>query len=200
MLTSRAPLAWAAARTLAWRAGNSSDPLVVGRVEGLVDDLGALGGGCGEGGVAGVAAEDLDVVGDRGGAGAVDQPHCLAPTAQGVQGGQADGPGPKDHLPRRGGHHASAPRVARRRVPGLVTTDSGRRIRARSTATPRAISQMAHRELPRNPARSKTGNPGTAVARMSPWLNRYRRLATSPAQPTHRGSTRLRRMMTLMVI
>jgi hypothetical protein len=39
---------------------------VVGRVEGLVDDLGAVGGGGGERGVAGVAAEDLDVVGDRG--------------------------------------------------------------------------------------------------------------------------------------
>jgi hypothetical protein len=51
----------------------------------------------------------------------------------------------------------------------------------------------------RSKTRSKTGNPGTAVARMSPWLNTYSALATSPAQPTHRGSTRLRRMMTLMV-
>jgi hypothetical protein len=53
----------------------------------LVDDLGALGGGGGEARVAGVAADDLDVVGDRGGAGAVDQPHALAPAAQGIQGG-----------------------------------------------------------------------------------------------------------------
>jgi hypothetical protein len=72
------------------------------------------------------------------------------------------------------------------RCGGRDRVGGGCRTGARRTATPRAISQMAHRELPRKPARSKTGNPGTAVARMSPWLNRYRTLATSPAQPTQR--------------
>src|SRR6476659_10629843 len=91
--------------------GEQLRPLVVGRVEGLVDDPGAAGGGGGEGGVAGVPAEDLDVVGDRGGAGAVDQPGGLAAAAQGVQGGQADGPGPEDHVLWPGVHAESAPNV-----------------------------------------------------------------------------------------
>ena len=64
------------------------------------------------------------------------------------------------------------------------------RIGARSTATPRA-DHSPHRELPIRPARSKTGKPGMAVARMSPWLNRYRTLATSPTQPTQRHSSPL---------
>src|SRR6266508_4158185 len=88
--------------------GEQLDPLVVGRVEGLVEDLGALGGGRGERRVAGVAAEDLDVVGDRGGAGAVDQPHLLATAAEGLQGGQADGAGPEDHMPWTPTHDGSA--------------------------------------------------------------------------------------------
>jgi hypothetical protein len=86
------------------QAGEQLHPLVVGRVQGLVDDLGTPGGGGGKGGVAGVAAEDLDVAGDRGGAGAVDHPHVLAPAAQGVQGSQADGARPEDHMPWRGVH------------------------------------------------------------------------------------------------
>jgi hypothetical protein len=81
------------------QGGDQLHPLVVGRVESLVDDLGALGGGGGKPRVAGVAAEDLDVVGDGGGAGAVDHPHWLPAAAQGVQGGQADGAGSEDHLP-----------------------------------------------------------------------------------------------------
>src|SRR4029077_20739473 len=89
-------------------------------------DLGAVGGGAGEGGVAGVAAEDLDVVGDRGGPGAVDQPGGLPAATQGVQGGQADGPGPEDHMLWLGVHAASAPSIARDRVPGLVTMGSWR--------------------------------------------------------------------------
>jgi hypothetical protein len=86
------------------QGGKQLHPLVVGRVEGLVDDLGASGGGRGEGRVAGVAADDLDLIGDRGGAGAVDQPHGLAAAAQRLQRGQADGTGPKDHMPWRGVH------------------------------------------------------------------------------------------------
>ena len=39
----------------------------------------------------------------------------------------------------------------------------------------------------------------TAVARMSPWLNRYRTLATSPAHPTQRHRMPLRSTSTLMV-
>jgi hypothetical protein len=100
------------------QAGEALDPLVVGRVEGLVDDLGALGGGGGEGGVAGVAAEDLDLVGNRGGAGAVDHPYGLAAAAQRFHGGQADRAGPEDHLPWRGAHDRSGPGVAGERVPG----------------------------------------------------------------------------------
>jgi hypothetical protein len=149
------------------QAGEQLHPLVVGRVEGLVDDLGALGGG-GEGRVAGVAAEDLDVVGGRRGAGAVDQPYGLAPAAQGVQGGQADGAGPEDHVPWRDAHAGFAHGVAWTGAAAAV----GRRTGARSTATPKAITHRAHSELPMKPARSNTGNPGTAVARMSPWLNR----------------------------
>jgi hypothetical protein len=80
MATWTLPAAWAASSSRAMRA--RSLPFLVwaalGRVEGLVDDLGAVGGGGGEGGIAGVAAQDLDVVGHRGGAGAVDQPHSLA--------------------------------------------------------------------------------------------------------------------------
>jgi hypothetical protein len=72
------------------------------------------------------------------------------------------------------------------RCGGRDRVGGGCRTGARRTATPRAITHRPHRELPRKPARSKTGNPGTAVARMSPWLNRYRTLATSPAQPTQR--------------
>src|SRR4029079_1379190 len=104
--------------------GEQFHPPVVGRVDGLVDDLGAVGGGGGEGGVAGVTAEDLDVVGDRGGAGTVDQPGGLAAAAQGVPGGQADGPGPgpgpgpEDHMLWPGVHAASAPNAARDRVAG----------------------------------------------------------------------------------
>jgi hypothetical protein len=94
------------------QAGEQLDPLVVGRVEGLVDDLGAAGGGGGEGRVAGVAAEDLDVVGDRGGPRAVDQPHPLTPAAQGVQGGETDRAGPKDHMPWLPVRAGSAPSVA----------------------------------------------------------------------------------------
>src|SRR6185369_6035521 len=125
MLTRRAR--WPGPRPGRWPGGRgTAPPIVVGRVEGLVDDPGAAGGGGGEGGVAGVAAEDLDVVGDRGGAGAVDQPGGLAAATQGVQGGQADGPGPEDHMLWLGIHAASAPSVARDRVPGLVTTGSWR--------------------------------------------------------------------------
>ena len=83
-------------------------PLGVGRVQGLVDDARRRGltvGG--EGGVAGVAADDLDVVGDAGVAGAVDQPDGLAAAAEGVEGGQADGAGAEDDVPRGG--HAVAP-------------------------------------------------------------------------------------------
>jgi len=100
------------------QAGEQLDPLVVGRVEGLVDDLGAVGGGGGDGGVAGVAAEDLDVVGNRGGAETVDQPGGLAAARQDVQGGQADGPGSEDHMLWLGVHAESAPSVTRDRVPG----------------------------------------------------------------------------------
>jgi hypothetical protein len=90
--------------------GEQLDPLGVGRIQGLVDDLGAGGGGGGEGGVAGVAAQDLDVVGDRGGAGAVDQPHPLTAAAQGVQGRETDGAGPEDHMLWGSVHAQSTPR------------------------------------------------------------------------------------------
>ena len=46
-------------------------PLRIGRVEGLVDDVGSAGDLGGEGRVPGVPADDLDVVGDAGGAGTV---------------------------------------------------------------------------------------------------------------------------------
>jgi hypothetical protein len=77
------------------QAGEQLDPLVIGRVESLVDDLGTLGGGRGKAWVAGVAAEDLDVVGNWGGAGAVDQPHPFTPAAQGFQVARPMAPVPK---------------------------------------------------------------------------------------------------------
>ena len=138
--------------------GEQLDPLGVGRIQGLVDDLGALGGGGGEGGVAGVAAQDLDVVGDWGGAGAVDQPDGLTAAAQGVQGGQADGPGPKDHMPR-GGHHASAPG---RSPPGGGVGSHGLWAADRSSEHGHAQGDQpeAHRELPMNPGQVKDGEAG----------------------------------------
>src|SRR4051794_35878478 len=54
-------------------------------------------------------------------------------------------------------------------APPLHPTAVGRLTGRRSTATPSTITQAAHRELPMSPARSQTGKPGTAVARMSPW-------------------------------
>jgi hypothetical protein len=48
--------------------GEQLDPLVVGRVEGLVDDAGPVRGSSGEDRVAGVTGDDLDVVGHRGAA------------------------------------------------------------------------------------------------------------------------------------
>ena len=56
----------------------------------------------------------------------------------------------------------------------------------RSRVTPRAMTHRAHAVLPMRPTRFHTGKPGTAVARMSPWLSRYSPLATSPA-PTDPG-------------
>ena len=88
------------------QGGELRGPFVVGRVEGLVDHGGALGDGGGEGGVAGVAADDLDVVGHAGVAGAVDEPDGLAAAAQRVEGGQADRAGAEDDVP--GGGHAVA--------------------------------------------------------------------------------------------
>ena len=38
--------------------------------------------------------------------------------------------------------------------------------------TPRAATHSPQPVLPSRPARSQTGKPGTAVARMSPWLSR----------------------------
>ena len=57
----------------------------------------------GEGGVAGVTADDVDVVGDAGVTGAVDQPDGLAAAAERVEGSQTDGAGAEDDVPC-GGH------------------------------------------------------------------------------------------------
>src|SRR4051794_16823772 len=65
--------------------------------------------------------------------------------------------------------------------------------------TPRAATHNPQPVLPRRPPRSHTGTPGTAVARMSPWLVRYSALTTSPLTPSQRGSTPLRTMITLRV-
>jgi hypothetical protein len=93
------------------QGGELRGPLRVWRVEGLVDDAGSLGGRSGEGGVAGVAADDLDVVGDRCVAGSVDEPDGLAAPAQGVVGGQTDGSGAEDDVPG-GGHTIASAGVA----------------------------------------------------------------------------------------
>src|SRR5689334_12083489 len=83
---------------------------------------------------------------------------------------------------------------------GLSETDrlaSGlRRLR---TVTPRAATHSPQPVLPISPARPQTGKPGTAVARTSPWLSRYTALTATPAIPSQRGSTRLRRMTRLRV-
>ena len=65
--------------------------------------------------------------------------------------------------------------------------------------TPTATTHSPHAELPRKPAGSHTGNPGTAVASTSPWLSRYSNPATSPATPSQRGSTPVRRTTALSV-
>jgi hypothetical protein len=92
------------------QGGELCDPLVVRRVEGLVDDGSTLRHRGGEGGVAGVAADDLDVVADPGVPGAVDQPDGLTTAPQRLEGGQADRAGPEDHVPG-GGHTVTSVRV-----------------------------------------------------------------------------------------
>ena len=82
-------------------------PLRVGRAEGLVDDGRTTGGCDGEQGVAGVPADDLDVIRHPGVPGAVDQPDGLAAASQRVEGGQTDGAGPEHDVPR-GGHVVAA--------------------------------------------------------------------------------------------
>ena len=82
--------------------------------------------------------------------------------------------------------------------PSSSVASAERAGRSRST-TPRAATHSPQLVLPMRPPRSQTGKPGTAVARMSPWLVRYSALTTSPATPSQRGSTRLRRMITLSV-
>ena len=84
--------------------GELLHPTRVGRVQGLVDDLGAVGDVDGELWVGGVAADDLDLIGYAGGAGAVDHPHRLAAAQQGVQGGQADRAGTEDDVTRGAVH------------------------------------------------------------------------------------------------
>ena len=98
------PWACAAASTPACRAGKSSTHCAVGRVQGLVDDLGSVGDVDGEPWVGGVAADDLDLLGYGGGAGAVDHPHRLTAAKQGVQGGEADRAGTEDDMTRRAVH------------------------------------------------------------------------------------------------
>ena len=56
------------------QGGELLGPAGVGRVEGLVDDAGAWATAVVKPGSRGVAADDLDVVGNAGGAGAVDHP------------------------------------------------------------------------------------------------------------------------------
>jgi len=99
------------------QGGELLEPAPVGRVEGLIYDPGAPGDGGGELRIAGVAADHLDVVGHRGGAGAVDQPYRLAAPAKRVEGGQTDGAGSEDHVARCGVHAVSPIWVGARRSP-----------------------------------------------------------------------------------
>lgn len=95
----------------AWPAGVARTPilvaiLVLSMMNGSANDGRPAGGGDGEVRVAGVSADDLDVVSHRGVAGAVDQPDALAAAAQRVEGGQTDRTGAEDDMP--GGAHGLA--------------------------------------------------------------------------------------------
>ena len=109
MLTMRAPVARAAARTPACSPGKRC-PLVVRGVEGLVDHGGAGGGMGREGVVGGVSGDDVDVVRDAGVPGAVDHADAgLAAIQQGVHDGEADGAGAEDDVAGRCGCHDGFP-------------------------------------------------------------------------------------------
>src|SRR4051794_5777050 len=84
-------------------------PLGVGRVEGLVDDTGTPGGCGGEARIASVTPDDLDVVGNGGVAGSVQEPHPLAPASERLEGRDADRPGPEDDVLSRSHAVASIP-------------------------------------------------------------------------------------------
>ena len=81
------------------QAGELLGPARVRRVERLVDHLGAAGDVDGEVRIGGIAADDLDALGNPGRAGPVDHPDALAAAEQGLQGGQADGAGAEDDVP-----------------------------------------------------------------------------------------------------
>ena len=70
--------------------------------------------------VGGVAADDVDLVGDGGGAGAVDHPHRLPAPKQGIEGGEADRAGAEDDVTGRAGHDVAHDR-------GVGASSAGRR-------------------------------------------------------------------------
>jgi hypothetical protein len=82
----------------------------------------------------------------------------------------------------------------------LVLSSSGAEPALKGSAGPPEPPRLMMDQL-RVPVPSRRWGGGSeAVARMSPWLNRYSTLATSPAQPTQRQRIPVRRIRRLTVI
>ena len=134
-------------------------PTRVGRIEGLLDDLGSAGDVDGETCVGGVAPDDLDLIGYGGGAGAVDHPHGLAAAEQSLRGGEADRAGAENDVTRSPAHRLPTTAASTRALPaGALRTG-----RIPCNNSPESAEKVAAPLAPNIVNCSSTGIPARVV-------------------------------------